>query len=159
MALGAARGEIAGLVLRESLMVGFVGLGAGTLGAIAATCLLPTEGIGWSGSGIFLYGVSRTDSLTYFGGRHPAYECGPGRIFSPVAPRSESRPDGGAAIRVGRYAALQRATPDDPVRRGLSTADLEIIRRCGQQVTAVFFGLRDVGSERPSITVSCQGLK
>ena len=54
MALGAARGEIAGLVLRESLMVGFVGLGAGTLGAIAATRLLPTEGIGWSGSGIFL---------------------------------------------------------------------------------------------------------
>jgi len=67
MALGAARGEIAGLVLRESLMVGFVGLGAGTLGAIAATRLLPTEGIGWSGSGIFLYGVSRTDSLTYLG--------------------------------------------------------------------------------------------
>ncbi len=53
MALGAARGEIAGLVLRESLMVGFVGLGAGTLGAIAATRLLPTEGIGWSGSGSF----------------------------------------------------------------------------------------------------------
>lgn len=66
MALGAARGEIARLVLRESLLVGFMGLGAGTLGAIAATRLLPTEGIGWSGSGIFLYGVSRTDSLTYF---------------------------------------------------------------------------------------------
>ena len=29
------------------------------------TRFLPTEGIGWSGSGIFLYGVSRTDSLTY----------------------------------------------------------------------------------------------
>jgi predicted permease len=66
MALGAARGEIAWLVLRESLMVGSMGLGAGMLGAIAVTRLFPTEGIGWSGSGIFLYGVSRTDSLTYF---------------------------------------------------------------------------------------------
>jgi putative ABC transport system permease protein len=66
MALGAARGEIAWLVLRESLVVGFMGLGVGTLGAILVTRLLPTEGIGWSGSGIFLYGVSRTDNLTYF---------------------------------------------------------------------------------------------
>jgi predicted permease len=66
IALGAARGEIARLVLRESLVVGFMGLGAGALVAIAVTHLLPTEGIGWSGSGIFLYEVSRTDSLTYF---------------------------------------------------------------------------------------------
>jgi len=66
MALGAARGEIAWLVLRESLVVGFMGLGAGTLGAIAVTRVFPTEGIGWSGSGIFLYGISRTDHLTYF---------------------------------------------------------------------------------------------
>jgi putative ABC transport system permease protein len=66
MALGAARGEIAWLVLRESLMVGLMGLGAGTIGAIAVTRVLPIEGIGWSGSGIFLYGVSRTDNLTYF---------------------------------------------------------------------------------------------
>jgi len=66
MALGAARGEIAWLMLRESLMVGLMGLGAGTIGAIAVTRVLPIEGIGWSGSGIFLYGVSRTDNLTYF---------------------------------------------------------------------------------------------
>jgi predicted permease len=66
MALGAARVEIARLVLGESLLVAFIGLAAGTLGAIAATRVLPTEGIGWSGSGIFLYGVSRTDNLTYF---------------------------------------------------------------------------------------------
>jgi ABC-type antimicrobial peptide transport system permease subunit len=65
MALGAARAEIARLVLRESLLVAFIGLAAGTLGAIAATRVLPTKGIGWSGSGIFLYGVSRTDNLTY----------------------------------------------------------------------------------------------
>jgi putative ABC transport system permease protein len=65
-ALGAARGKIAGLVLRESLEVTFAGLAVGLLGALAMAHLFPTEGIGWSGSGIFLYGVSRTDSLTYF---------------------------------------------------------------------------------------------
>jgi putative ABC transport system permease protein len=65
VALGAARSEIAGLVLRESLGITLVGLAVGTFGAFAMTRLFPTAGIGWSGSGIFLYGVSRTDSLTY----------------------------------------------------------------------------------------------
>jgi putative ABC transport system permease protein len=65
VALGAARCEIAGLVLRESLGVTLAGLAVGTFGAFAMTRLFPTGGIGWSGSGIFLYGVSRTDSLTY----------------------------------------------------------------------------------------------
>jgi len=65
VALGAARREIAGLVLRESLGVTLAGLAVGTFGAFAMTRLFPTGGIGWSGSGIFLYGVSRTDSLTY----------------------------------------------------------------------------------------------
>ena len=67
VALGAAGGEIAGLVLCESLGVTLAGLAVGTFGAFAVTRLFPTEGIGWSGSGIFLYGVSRTDSLTYLG--------------------------------------------------------------------------------------------
>ena len=65
-ALGAARVEIAGLVLRESLKLTLVGLAVGTFCAFAVTRFFPTTGIGWSGSGIFLYGVSRTDSLTYF---------------------------------------------------------------------------------------------
>ena len=65
VALGAARGEIAGLVLRESLGVALLGLAIGTTGAFAVARFFPTEGIGWSGSGIFLYGVSRTDSFTY----------------------------------------------------------------------------------------------
>jgi ABC-type antimicrobial peptide transport system permease subunit len=64
-ALGAARLEIARLVLRESLGVTSAGLAVGTFCAFAVTRFFPTEGIGWSGSGIFLYGVSRTDSLTY----------------------------------------------------------------------------------------------
>jgi predicted permease len=63
--LGAARLEIAGLVFRESLKVAFAGLAVGTFCASAVTRFFPMEGIGWSGSGIFLYGVSRTDSLTY----------------------------------------------------------------------------------------------
>jgi predicted permease len=65
VALGAARREIAALVLRESLGVTLAGLAVGTFGAFAIARFFPTEGIGWSGSGIFLYGVSRTDSLTY----------------------------------------------------------------------------------------------
>jgi putative ABC transport system permease protein len=64
-ALGAGRSEIAGLVLRESLGVALGGVALGTFGALVVTRLFPTGGIGWSGSGIFLYGVSRTDSLTY----------------------------------------------------------------------------------------------
>ena len=64
-ALGAARGEIARLILRESLAVAGAGLVVGTFCAFAVNRFFPTEGIGWSGSGIFLYGVSRTDSLTY----------------------------------------------------------------------------------------------
>jgi predicted permease len=65
VALGAARSEIAGLILRESLGVTLLGLTIGTVGAFGVAHFFPTEGIGWSGSGIFLYGVSRTDTLTY----------------------------------------------------------------------------------------------
>lgn len=64
-ALGAAKLEIAGLVFRESLKVALAGLAVGTFCAFVVARFFPTEGIGWSGSGIFLYGVSRTDSLTY----------------------------------------------------------------------------------------------
>jgi putative ABC transport system permease protein len=65
VALGAARREIVGLVLRETLVVTLAGLALGTLGALVLTRFFPTGPIGWSGSGIFLYGVSRTDALTY----------------------------------------------------------------------------------------------
>jgi putative ABC transport system permease protein len=65
VAIGATGREIVGLVLRESLVVTFAGLAFGTFCAFAITRFFPTEGISWSGSGIFLYGVSRTDSLTY----------------------------------------------------------------------------------------------
>jgi len=63
--LGAARAEIAGLLLREALGVSAAGLAIGAAGAVALSSFFPTRGIGWSGSGIYLYGVSRTDPLTY----------------------------------------------------------------------------------------------
>jgi predicted permease len=63
--LGAARANVATLVLRESLRVAFAGLAVGTIGAFVLASFFPTAGIGWSGSGIFLYHVSRTDTLTY----------------------------------------------------------------------------------------------
>ena len=65
VALGASGREVMGLVLRETLGVALAGLGLGTVGAIGLARLLPSGTIGWSGSGIFLYGVSRTDALTY----------------------------------------------------------------------------------------------
>jgi ABC-type antimicrobial peptide transport system permease subunit len=51
--------------LRETLAVTFVGLSAGTFAAFLLTRFFPAGPIGWSGSGIYLYGISRTDALTY----------------------------------------------------------------------------------------------
>ncbi|HEY1925186.1 MAG TPA: ABC transporter permease [Candidatus Acidoferrum sp.] len=65
VALGAARGEIANLVLRDASTVAFAGIAIGSFAALVLTKFLPTGSIGWSGSGIFLYGVSRLDALTY----------------------------------------------------------------------------------------------
>jgi predicted permease len=65
VAMGAARSEITSMVLRESSMVTLTGIAVGSLTALTLTQLLPTDSIGWSGSGIFLYGVSRLDVLTY----------------------------------------------------------------------------------------------
>jgi putative ABC transport system permease protein len=67
VALGAVRAEIVRLVFQETLSLTLAGLALGTFGAFAVTRFLPTGSIGWSGSGIFLYGVSRTDALTYAG--------------------------------------------------------------------------------------------
>jgi putative ABC transport system permease protein len=47
------------------MSVTFAGLAIGTFCAYAMSRFFPTEGIGWSGSGIFLYGVSRMDGMTY----------------------------------------------------------------------------------------------
>ncbi len=65
VAMGASRGEIASMVLREASTVAFMGITIGAFAAALLTRFLPTGSIGWSGSGIFLYGVSRLDALTY----------------------------------------------------------------------------------------------
>jgi predicted permease len=65
VALGAARGEIAKLVLHQASKVAAAGIAAGSFAALALTTFLPTGSIGWSGSGIFLYHVSRLDAFTY----------------------------------------------------------------------------------------------
>jgi len=65
IALGAARSEVAALVLKETLFLTAAGLASGALAALVLTQLLPAGPLGWSGSGISLFGVSRTDILTY----------------------------------------------------------------------------------------------
>jgi putative ABC transport system permease protein len=65
VSLGAARTEITTMVLKEILLVTLAGLATGALAAFGLSRVLPTESIGWSGSGIFLFGVARTDVLTY----------------------------------------------------------------------------------------------
>jgi predicted permease len=65
IALGATRSEVARLVLRETLLLAVVGLAFGTLAALVLTQFVPAGSLGWSGSGISLYGISRTDFFTY----------------------------------------------------------------------------------------------
>ena len=55
MALGAQRGDMLGMVLRQSLSVVAIGLGCGLLAAFAATRLLAS----------LLFGVGANDLLTY----------------------------------------------------------------------------------------------
>ena len=65
VALGASNREVAGLLLGESLSVALLGLTVGAVWAFAMAHFLPTSGIGWSGSGLFLCNVSRADGFTY----------------------------------------------------------------------------------------------
>jgi len=55
MALGAQRGDMLGMILRQSLMVVLIGIGLGLLAAFAATRLLAS----------LLFGVGANDLLTY----------------------------------------------------------------------------------------------
>jgi predicted permease len=67
MALGALPGNVVKVILRETLILLSIGLGTGLAMALALTRLLPTGAIGWSGAAIHLYGVTRTDAITYSG--------------------------------------------------------------------------------------------
>jgi predicted permease len=67
LALGADRRGILALVFRETMLLTTAGLALGVASALLLTRVLPTGPIGWTGAAINLYGVSRTDLLTYAG--------------------------------------------------------------------------------------------
>jgi predicted permease len=67
VALGADRSAILALVLRQGALLTATGLGLGVTAAVGLTQLLPAGHIGWTGAAVNLYGVSRTDFLTYAG--------------------------------------------------------------------------------------------
>ncbi len=106
VALGAARSEIARVVLREALAITFAGLAIGALGASAMARFFPTADIGWSGSGIFLYGVSRTDALTYALAAAILTSVAICGIVDVGAESDACRPDHSAASRVVEFAEL-----------------------------------------------------
>jgi len=65
MALGASRSQVLGQITLDTFQLTAPGTVLGVTAAYCLTALLPSGHIGWSGSGVFLYGVSRTDALTY----------------------------------------------------------------------------------------------
>jgi hypothetical protein len=67
MALGARQSQVLREIVTETLRFTIPGALVGALLAYAFSQLLPSGHIGWSGSGIFLYGTTRTDILTYLG--------------------------------------------------------------------------------------------
>ena len=101
VALGASRREILSLVLREGLSVAATGIAIGTFGALALSRFLPTGPIGWSGSGIYLYGVSRTDPLTYALTAALLIAVMLAASWLPARRAMRVDPTGGSAARVG----------------------------------------------------------
>jgi predicted permease len=67
VALGADRSTILTLVFQQTALLATAGVGLGIAASLILTRLLPTGPIGWTGAAIHLYGVSRTDLLTYAG--------------------------------------------------------------------------------------------
>ena len=65
MALGANRRQVLGQISFDTLLLIAPGAMIGVAAAYWLSSLLPSGHIGWSGSGVFLYGVSRADAVTY----------------------------------------------------------------------------------------------
>src|SRR5260370_42120764 len=64
-ALGARRSQVFGHIALDTLRLTAPGAMIGIVAAYWLSSLLPSGHIGWSGSGVFLYGVSRVDIATY----------------------------------------------------------------------------------------------
>lgn len=67
MAVGARQSQILRQIILETLRFAAPGAFIGALSAYWLSQLLPSGHIGWSGSGVFLYGVTRSDAVTYVG--------------------------------------------------------------------------------------------
>jgi putative ABC transport system permease protein len=65
MALGASRRQVLGQIGLDTIRLIAPGATIGVLASYWLSSLLPSGHIGWSGSGVFLYGVSRLDAVTY----------------------------------------------------------------------------------------------
>ena len=90
MALGAPRGQVLRLIVREGMTVGAIGIGVGLAGALALSRVLAS----------LVFDVPVRDPLTYVGGRGGAGAGRAGRLRDPRAEGVARRSDGGAALRV-----------------------------------------------------------
>lgn len=67
MAVGAKQTQVLRQIIGDTFRFTLPGALIGAGSAYALSTLLPSGQIGWSGSGVFLYGVSRSDAVTYVG--------------------------------------------------------------------------------------------
>jgi predicted permease len=67
MAVGARQSQILRQIMLETLSSILPGALVGALSAYSLSQLLPSGHIGWSGSGVFRYGLTRADAITYAG--------------------------------------------------------------------------------------------
>jgi hypothetical protein len=67
MAAGARQIQVLRQIASDTFGFTLPGALVGAGSAYALSALLPSGQIGWSGSGVFLYGVSRSDAVTYLG--------------------------------------------------------------------------------------------
>jgi predicted permease len=67
MAVGAQPAQVLRQIAGDTLRFTAPGALIGAISAYALSGLLPSGHIGWSGSGVFLYGVDRSDLVTYLG--------------------------------------------------------------------------------------------
>ncbi len=65
MAVGARQTQVLRQIAGDTLRLTLPGALIGAIAAYALSGLLPSGHIGWSGSGVFLYGVGRSDVVTY----------------------------------------------------------------------------------------------